>query len=227
MPAALFCVAALAALTGCAAGTASSTPPATQAPAVVAMPEVTGAQLDVALSDLARFGIPEEDVEIVGGGTFGVVNESAWLVCSQDPAAGEEAVAVRVIVDRSCDEAQEPAADVTSPEPEDSTDDSESAEPDDSTGADDSADDESTDAASEPEPFEMPNLVGQNLQDAQDLLQTFDSYLLDQEDASGLDRMQMVDANWTVCEQDPAPGMSTTVEDVVTLWSVKLDETCP
>lgn len=82
-----------------------------------------------------------------------------------------------------------------------------------------------TDAAEET--FTMPAVVGQNLQDAQDLLQTMDSYLMDQQDATGLERLAIDDSNWTVCAQDPAPGAVVPISTVVTLAAVKLDETCP
>ncbi|MFJ2520347.1 hypothetical protein ACIOWF_15360 [Cellulosimicrobium cellulans] len=75
--------------------------------------------------------------------------------------------------------------------------------------------------------FEMPAVVGQNLQDAQDLLQTFDSYVMDQVDATGLERFAVDDSNWTVCAQDPAPGAVVPISTVVTLSAVKLDEACP
>lgn len=66
------------------------------------MPKVEGKQLDVALSDIKRAGF-EEEVEVVGGGTFGVVDESNWTVCEQTPAAGKAIKdAPRVVVDRSC-----------------------------------------------------------------------------------------------------------------------------
>lgn len=81
-------------------------------------------------------------------------------------------------------------------------------------------------AAAAEETFEMPSLVGMNLQTAQDTLQSLDSWFLDQEDASGLGRMQMVDSNWQVCQQDPAAGTVVPISTVVTLWSVKLDEAC-
>ncbi|WP_336724769.1 PASTA domain-containing protein [Cellulosimicrobium cellulans] len=75
--------------------------------------------------------------------------------------------------------------------------------------------------------FEMPSVVGQNLQDAQDLLQTLDSYVMDQVDATGLERFAVNDSNWTVCAQDPAPGAVVPISTVVTLSAVKLDEACP
>jgi hypothetical protein len=75
--------------------------------------------------------------------------------------------------------------------------------------------------------FVMPNLVGLVLQDAQDQLQALDSYNLDQEDASGLERIQILDSNWMVCRQSPSPGTEVPLDGLVTLWSVKLDEECP
>jgi len=66
------------------------------------MPDVTGARLDVAKSDIKRAGY-DKDVEVVGGGAFGVVQESNWLVCEQLPASGQAVVdAPRLSVDRSC-----------------------------------------------------------------------------------------------------------------------------
>lgn len=82
-------------------------------------------------------------------------------------------------------------------------------------------------AASASEVFRMPSLVGENLQLAQDKLQALGSYLLDQEDAAGLGRMQVLDSNWQVCEQNPAPGKTVPVETIVLLASVKLAERCP
>ena len=73
----------------------------------------------------------------------------------------------------------------------------------------------------------MPDVVGMNLQDAQDLLQSMGSYFMDQEDASGDDRLQIDDSNWNVCKQDPEPGETLSLVDVVTLASVKVDESCP
>jgi hypothetical protein len=74
--------------------------------------------------------------------------------------------------------------------------------------------------------FKMPNFYGMNLQTAQDTLQSLGSYALNQEDASGLGRFQINDSNWKVCRQDPAAGSHPNVDDVITLWSVKLAESC-
>lgn len=56
----------------------------TEAPA---MPDVVGLKLDIALSDIKRAGVRSE-VEVLGGGVFGVVDESNWEVCEQLPQAG-------------------------------------------------------------------------------------------------------------------------------------------
>ncbi|UZN04801.1 DUF4839 domain-containing protein [Cellulomonas sp. S1-8] len=67
------------------------------------MPDVVGAQLDVALSDTDRAGIDPDEVEVVGGGLLGVVDESNWTVCEQLPAAGTAVSGKpRLVVDRSC-----------------------------------------------------------------------------------------------------------------------------
>jgi PASTA domain len=78
-----------------------------------------------------------------------------------------------------------------------------------------------------PETFVMPKVVGMILQDAQDLLQTKGSYLMDQKDATGLDRFQLDDSNWKVCTQKPKAGSKVPIETVVVLSAVKLRETCP
>jgi Protein of unknown function (DUF2510)/PASTA domain len=82
-------------------------------------------------------------------------------------------------------------------------------------------------ASSAPEVFKMPNVVGQNLQLSQDQLQALGSYLMDQTDAAGLSRVQVLDSNWQVCAQSPAPGKTVPVDTMVVLSSVKLAEQCP
>jgi len=78
-----------------------------------------------------------------------------------------------------------------------------------------------------PEVFKMPNLVGENLQLAQDRLQALGSYLVDQQDAAGLNRVQAIDSNWKVCSQKPAPRTKVPVDTMVILAAVKLSEQCP
>jgi hypothetical protein len=88
---------------------------------------------------------------------------------------------------------------------------------------------EAVESADAPEPvtFTMPKLVGVNLQLAQDKLQSLGSYVLDQEDAAGLDRFQVNDSNWTVCSQRPKAGAKVPLDTLVLLASVKLSEKCP
>jgi hypothetical protein len=77
------------------------------------------------------------------------------------------------------------------------------------------------------ERFKMPDLVGENLQDAQDELQSRGSFLMDQVDATGEDRWQLLDSNWYVCSQKPAAGKRVSLTAIVKLYVVKLEETCP
>lgn len=74
--------------------------------------------------------------------------------------------------------------------------------------------------------FKMPNLKGQILQTAQNKLQSLGSFLLDQEDATGQGRMQILDRKWKVCRQDPKAGTKVSIAEFVTLWSVKTTESC-
>lgn len=82
----------------------------------VGMPDVRSQQLDAAKRAIKDAGIDQE-VEVDGGGAFGVVNESNWEVCDQSPPAGEGVSrAPRLVVARSCDEegSEAPAGKATS-----------------------------------------------------------------------------------------------------------------
>lgn len=70
----------------------------------------------------------------------------------------------------------------------------------------------------------MSDLLGKNLQFAQDTLQSLGSYLLQQDDASGLERFQVLDSNWKVCSQNLKPGGSFSIDELAILGAVKLDE---
>lgn len=72
------------------------------------MPEVVGEQLDVAKSNIERAGFGG-DVEVLGGGMFGVIDDTNWVVCEQEPAAGEVVSEPRLVVDRECGTAEESA----------------------------------------------------------------------------------------------------------------------
>ena len=67
------------------------------------VPSVRGERLDVAKAHLRDAGYGTTETEVVGGGTFGAVNESNWTVCQQEPRGGTKGAArVRIVIDRTC-----------------------------------------------------------------------------------------------------------------------------
>jgi hypothetical protein len=196
------------------------------------MPDVENSRLDIALSDIERAGFDQNDVEIVGGGMFGVVDESNWQVCEQEPASGELiGSAPRLVVERSCEAAHD--NDTQADEAADAPDETEPknvsapkkvAEP---KKVSKPKKRKKVEQASDFGTFTMPALVGFNLQDAQDVLQSFGSFLLTQTDATGLGRFQVLDSNWKVCYQRPAPGAEVDILKLIELGAVKLEESCP
>lgn len=193
----------------------------------VVMPDVVGKRLDVAISDVERAGF-DDDVEVLGGGTFGVVDESNWTVCSQEPANGTEvSSAPRITVDRSCDagDTLEPAlADNKEPDADDSAEETTGDQP--AVTSKKRVKKKRKQANAVAESFVMPPLVGMNLQKAQNLLQARGSFLLTQTDGTGQERFQMVDYGWKVCAQVPAAGTVTDLATLVELITVKLSEAC-
>ena len=80
----------------------TATVPATTEESGVLVPDLVGLALDEASAELGRSDL---DREVDGGGLFGVLDESGWLVCSTTPEAGERVelpATVVVHVDRSC-----------------------------------------------------------------------------------------------------------------------------
>lgn len=79
--------------------------------------------------------------------------------------------------------------------------------------------------------FRMPDETGKNLQAAQDDLQAISGnpfFFSASEDATGQDRVQVWDANWKVCSQDPRPGsVVRDDEDDVVFYVVSNEESCP
>jgi hypothetical protein len=61
------------------------------------VPDVTGKRLDLAESKLDELGIGHKEI---GGGTFGVVVASNWIVCDQDPKSGGSSNSVKLVVAR-------------------------------------------------------------------------------------------------------------------------------
>ncbi|MEU9466950.1 hypothetical protein AB0D78_09890 [Streptomyces avermitilis] len=73
---------------------------------------------------------------------------------------------------------------------------------------------------------ELPNMVGSQLQVAQDRAQSAGFTNLSSEDATGQGRAQVWDRNWRVCSQDPEPGEAD--PDILVVFSaVKEGESCP
>lgn len=76
----------------------------------------------------------------------------------------------------------------------------------------------------------MPNLVGANLQDAQDRIQglTGDAiFYTSSHDVSGRGRHQVLDRDWQVCSQNVPAGTQITIGTKIDFGVVKLTESCP
>lgn len=76
----------------------------------------------------------------------------------------------------------------------------------------------------------MPNLVGTNLQQAQDKIQALTNdaiYRTTSHDATGKHRSQVIDSNWKVCTQSVAPGATIAKGTKIDFGTVKLAENCP
>lgn len=76
--------------------------------------------------------------------------------------------------------------------------------------------------------FVMPDVVGMDLQSAQNLIQTHGVFLTVSHDLLG-SRNQVLDSNWLVCDQNIPPGQQVTgdVEGEIDLGVVKREESCP
>lgn len=75
----------------------------------------------------------------------------------------------------------------------------------------------------------MPDLVGANLQDAQNAIQDLTDFgiaVTTSTDATGAGRSQLLDRNWTVCAQNVAPGATITADTAIDFAAVQLDESC-
>jgi hypothetical protein len=77
----------------------------------------------------------------------------------------------------------------------------------------------------------MPNLIGHDLQGAQDAIQSLTAdavFYSGSTDLTGKGRMQIDDRNWVVCSSTPAPGAAFTESTKVNFGVVKKDiESCP
>ena len=77
----------------------------------------------------------------------------------------------------------------------------------------------------------MPDLTGKDLQTAQDSIQSLTNdaiFFTDSHDATGQGRHQILDRDWQVCDQDPAPGTQITSDTNIDFGVVRVDvEQCP
>lgn len=67
----------------------------------------------------------------------------------------------------------------------------------------------------------VPGVVGEDHQLAQDTMQAAGLYVLDEQDATGQDRMLVFDRNWTVVAQDPSAGQCVSPDATILLSSKK------
>lgn len=85
-------------------------------------------------------------------------------------------------------------------------------------------------ASAEPS-WTMPNLIGMDLQGAQDAIQSVSGgqvWLSTSTDLTGQDRAQLSDRNWQVCSSTPAPGSAFTVSTKIDFGVVRIgSEDCP
>ena len=75
----------------------------------------------------------------------------------------------------------------------------------------------------------MPDLVGSNLQEAQNAVQSLTDFAITvttSHDATGKGREQVLDRNWKVCSQNVAAGATITTDTKIDFGTVKLDESC-
>jgi hypothetical protein len=77
----------------------------------------------------------------------------------------------------------------------------------------------------------MPNLIGKDLQGAQDAIQSLTRdqvWYTGSTDLTGQGRAQISDRNWVVCSSTPSPGAQFTASTDVTFGVVRIDtESCP
>jgi len=77
----------------------------------------------------------------------------------------------------------------------------------------------------------MPNLIGKDLQGAQDAIQSLtlgEVWYSSSTDLTGQGRAQVSDRNWVVCTSMPPPGARFTTETRIDFGVVRIDtETCP
>ena len=84
-----------------------------------------------------------------------------------------------------------------------------------------------TTTSAQPQTGIVPNVVGEDLQLAQDQMQAAGYYNLDSRDATGQGRQQIIDRNWKVCKQSVRAQAKVDSGELIVLDAVKTDESCP
>ena len=83
--------------------------------------------------------------------------------------------------------------------------------------------------AAEPS-WTMPNLIGMDLQGAQDAIQSLTRgavWFSGSTDLTGKGRAQIIDRNWQVCTSTPAVGATITTNTAIRFGVVRDTEKCP
>ncbi|MDG4663703.1 hypothetical protein [Mycobacterium sp. 236(2023)] len=81
-----------------------------------------------------------------------------------------------------------------------------------------------------PASWTMPNLIGRDLQAAQDAIQALTNFEVSfstSTDLTGQGRAQIMDRNWQVCSSSPSPGAALTTNTPVDFGVVRDSESCP
>lgn len=85
-------------------------------------------------------------------------------------------------------------------------------------------------AAAAEETWTMPNLIGTDLQGAQDAIQSLTDgavWFSSSTDLTGQGRLQIIDRNWTFCSSTPPPGATFTTSTRIDFGVVRDTEECP
>lgn len=76
----------------------------------------------------------------------------------------------------------------------------------------------------------MPDVIGMDLQGAQDMVQSVSGgevWFSSSTDLTGQGRAQISDRNWQVCTSTPPVGSAFTVSTDIDFGVVRIEETCP
>lgn len=182
----------------------------------------------VVLIVLASLGDEADDARSLADASAAVKQAAAERVAAEQAAAqaradrvAAEAAAQKAAADRAAAEKEKAAADKAAA-------DQLAAE---KATVDSAASGKPAQEATDTVDFTMPNLVGRNLQVAQDEIQRRGIFFSVSHDVLAA-RMQVVDSNWMVCSQTPKAGKS--IKGAAADWEgkidfgvVKLTETCP